>query len=240
MNICMINQAEMDQWRSEARDWFRDSELREVLALFIGLQREGIALRAFFDCMDDDVLDVVARLASLAIADTVERSGPHPEELIENITLAYPTEPALSHYDAETLIVDPRNGDIYVITKRTDEGEVFRAAAPHDTDATTIMEHVATIPYPWITAGDANEDYVVVRCLGGQAVQGAIWPVVPGEPLFHAFSEPGCEIIGEFIEPHPAQGSGIGFTADGSGLVVAIKLRLNGVWVPLRTHRRLP
>jgi hypothetical protein len=88
---------------------------------------------------------------------------------VATLTLAYPDGP----HNAETLLSDPRSGDLYVVTK-TESGSsgVFRAAFPHDEGATIELEAVATIALPsgargstLATGGDisAAGDLVAIR-----------------------------------------------------------------------------
>ena len=82
---------------------------------------------------------------------------------VEIIRLRYPTgEDAPSHKDSETLLVDPENGDIYVVTKRMYPNKVYRAPYPQSTTEITTLSLVAVLPeqtgLSWITAGDISHD----------------------------------------------------------------------------------
>ena len=74
---------------------------------------------------------------------------------------------APTHKDAETLPVDPLNGDIYVITKRTEVGRVYRAPFPQSTTQNVTLEFVAELPWGesggtgGATGGDVSIDRVV-------------------------------------------------------------------------------
>jgi hypothetical protein len=46
-------------------------------------------------------------------------------------------------HDAETMIVDPANGDIYIVTKRDSRSRIYRAAYPQSTTSTTTLTSAA-------------------------------------------------------------------------------------------------
>ena len=85
---------------------------------------------------------------------------------VETIELVYPSGERM---DAETLLVDPVNADIYIVSKREIPCRVFRAAYPQSTMTTTTMEYVGQLSVPngygWAVGGDVSAagDRVVVR-----------------------------------------------------------------------------
>ena len=70
----------------------------------------------------------------------------------EKIELVYPD----GAKDAETLMVDPSNGDIYIVTKRRLFCRVYRAAYPYSTKQKTTMNRVAVLPIALATGGDIS------------------------------------------------------------------------------------
>jgi hypothetical protein len=78
----------------------------------------------------------------------------------EAIRLRYPD----GAHDAETLLVHPKTGDLYVVTKRIGGGAlVFKAKAPLDTSRATKLSRVATLGLGGIlgglvTGGDVSPD----------------------------------------------------------------------------------
>ncbi|CAM2009215.1 immunoglobulin-like domain-containing protein [Acanthopleuribacter pedis] len=70
------------------------------------------------------------------------------------IRLRYPD----GRRDAETLLVDPGNGDVYVVSKREQSNRVYRFAAPLRHGTTHTGEEVARINIHWLTAGDIAPD----------------------------------------------------------------------------------
>ena len=61
----------------------------------------------------------------------------------ETITLLYPD----GARDAETLLVDPDTGDIYIISKRDLTPRVYRAAYPQSTASPITMDYLGTLPW---------------------------------------------------------------------------------------------
>jgi len=141
------------------------------------------------------------------------------EDGVDVITLRYPTgEHAPSHKDAETLMVDPLNGDIYIVTKRMFPNKVYRAAYPHSTSGITTMAYVATLPtstgLAWITGGDIspNGRLIILKNDGGIDYAN-IWVRATGTDMGEALGHTSC-LYTLHAEP---QGEAIGFTLDGTG-----------------------
>ena len=69
---------------------------------------------------------------------------------VERFDFTYPTRDVP---DAETLMVDPRTGDFFLVTKPHDSIPImFRARAPLDAKRPQMLEEVATLP----VLGDAT------------------------------------------------------------------------------------
>ena len=126
---------------------------------------------------------------------------------VETIRLRYPTGPR----DAETLMVDPRTKDLYIISKREDPSRVYRAAYPQSTKTVTTLEAVGTLPWGGAVAGDISPagDMVIVR---GYLFAG-LWQCPKGTGIRDVFSKPHCQAP-VAMEP---QGEAICFSADGNG-----------------------
>ena len=88
--------------------------------------------------------------------------------------------------DAEALVVDPRNGDLFVITKREERSRVYRARSPSFTGETVTLEYLRELGEGLVTAADACPDgktvlvrsYFGLDAYGGSSVAGAL----RGEP----------------------------------------------------------
>jgi len=141
------------------------------------------------------------------------------EDGVDVITLRYPTgEHAPYHKDAETLMVDPLNGDIYVVTKRMFPNKVYRAAYPQSSSGTTTMAYVATLPatvgLAWITGGGISPDgrLIIVKS-DGVTDRANIWIRATGTDMDEALGHSSC-LYPLHAEP---QGEAIGFNLDGTG-----------------------
>ena len=129
----------------------------------------------------------------------------------DRLTFTYPD----GAHDAETLIVDPDTGDLVIVTKDwslSGHSEVFRAPAGLAPGSTTVLEKVADLKLPagtLVTGGDVTSDGSVVALRTYGSVN--LYPRVPGQPLWSAFSAAPC--TGPL--PIERQGEAIGFGANG-------------------------
>lgn len=134
---------------------------------------------------------------------------------VETLTFTYPDGP----HDAEALIVDPTNGELFVVTKDLVGGvaQVFLAPANLADGSTTVLTQVATVSLGFlhgVTGADVtpNGDVVALRTY----VSVVLYPRPAGQSLAQAFSQASCEGASSASE---AQGEAIGFTRDGRGYV---------------------
>lgn len=67
--------------------------------------------------------------------------------------------------DCEALFVDPRSGDICLISKREEKVGVYLVRYPQATDTVNIARKVAELPYMWVTAADIspNGKHILVK-----------------------------------------------------------------------------
>lgn len=86
--------------------------------------------------------------------------GPRETEPAESVSLKFPD----GARDAETLMVHPRTGDLYIVSKtnREDAG-VYKLAAPREFSGTHTLERIGAIPRQgmfgkWFTGGDVSPD----------------------------------------------------------------------------------
>jgi 5'/3'-nucleotidase SurE len=141
---------------------------------------------------------------------------------VEKISLRYPDHPV----DAESLIVDPRSGDLFVVDKEYTSGigRVFRAQASQLVDGADVtLENVASFTVPdddpggggllpgtIITGADVSPDgnVVLVRTYGGVLA----FARPNGAPLADAFGVDPCAAPAA----DERQGEAVGFAADGT------------------------
>ena len=116
---------------------------------------------------------------------------------VERIVLNYPDRA----HDAETLLVDPVDGGIYIVTKWG--GLMYRAS-----DDGKLLR-VAKLPWGGVTGGDVSQDgtRIIVRSY----FRATIWEREDGLPLSVIFSEGGCPLP---LKAEP-QGEAIAFSSDG-------------------------
>ncbi len=95
----------------------------------------------------------VYRLPEPNLADLPEGSV-LPAIAPETVELVYPD----GARDAEALLVDPRNGDLYLITKRESRSRVYRAPAPVFAGETVTLEYVGELPFSGAVAADVCPD----------------------------------------------------------------------------------
>ncbi|MEN2281484.1 hypothetical protein AAGF08_05045 [Algoriphagus sp. SE2] len=72
----------------------------------------------------------------------------------EKINLRYPEGPM----DAETLMVDPLSGDLFIISKRDQQNTLFRLPAEKFEDGEAILEEVLKLSITSSTGGDISQD----------------------------------------------------------------------------------
>jgi hypothetical protein len=126
----------------------------------------------------------------------------------ESFTLVYPD----GARDAETLMIDPVNGDLYVVSKREDNSRLYRAAASSLVNGSTItMEYKTQLPWGWTTGGDisADGDEILIRGYSNAS----LWPRTPGTNVWDAFSQSPVSVSLRA----ELQGEAIGFDGDGWG-----------------------
>jgi len=93
-------------------------------------------------------------------SESTNKTNPENTETAEAIKINYPD----MRHDAETLIVHPQTGDIYVLTKRlSGAAGVYRLKADYAPDQTNTLEKIAdfsvpAIPNGFLTGGDITAD----------------------------------------------------------------------------------
>ena len=126
---------------------------------------------------------------------------------VESITLQYPD----GARDAEVLLVDPLNGDLYVISKRETPSKVYRAAFPQSTSETVTMELKGTLTWGWAVGGDVSPSGYEVLVKGYASAR--LYPRPFGMTLWDALAGDG-HAVPYTVEP---QGEAIAFDGEGRG-----------------------
>ena len=145
------------------------------------------------------------------------KSKPRSTETAEAIHLRYPD----GKHDAETLLVHPVTGDLYVITKEfLGKAGVYKAAAPLDASRTITMVHLGGLNIPsllggFVTGGDISPDgRRVALC---DYVRG--YEIVIGDRAVRSFDETWKEPIKVITLGQRKQGEAICYRLDGKALL---------------------
>ena len=138
-------------------------------------------------------------------------AGVRDFEGLESFTLSYPD----GAHDAETLLVDPLSGDVFVLTKEPYAARIYRASLPGAGGGAEIpLSFSGTAAFPRASGGDISADgrQIVIR----REEAAAVWTRCPSESVAEALGRPGASIpvIGPPEEPN---GEGIALMRDGSG-----------------------
>jgi hypothetical protein len=111
--------------------------------------------------------------------------------------------------DAETIMVDPLNNDIYIVSKREANVGVYQVKAPFVNSEVRTLKKLGNIPYRLITAGDISSkgDQIILR----DYEKAYHWNRLPNETIATALSKDArcMSIIAE------EQGEGICFSRNG-------------------------
>lgn len=139
--------------------------------------------------------------------------------------LKYPDGPR----DAETLMVDPLEKLLYIVSKRQDSVAVYTAPLKfNDGDTVTLTRkcklHFKGLPLMrWITAGDVSADGSQILLKSYASVY--YWKREAGEPVWKAMQRKPEEL--PYEQEH--QGEAIGFTHDGKAYLTTSE----GVYAPI-------
>lgn len=158
---------------------------------------------------------------------TVEEARP---VLPERIKLRYPD----GAKDAETLLVDPLGGDLYVLTKRDARNSLYKAAAADLKDGSTVvLEKVLEMPITLSVAGDISADGLQVAIKNYWVVY--YWERDPNLTLEETLGHPAKLLP---YEPEP-QGEALAFSPDGNSYFTLSEKKLR-VQPVLYRYTRLP
>ncbi|MCH7917527.1 MAG: hypothetical protein IIC50_06035 [Planctomycetes bacterium] len=142
------------------------------------------------------------------------------------LRLSYPDGP----HDAETLLVDPLSGDLYIITKRDLFSRVYRASPPHSTTERILLEQVALMPWGFAVGGDISADGQLILIRGYSSA--SMFKRPAKGPLWQAFLEPSTLVPLR----QERQGEAICFNAQGTGYYTTSE----GKNQPIYFYRRTP
>ncbi len=127
-------------------------------------------------------------------------------ERAKAIELRYPDKAK----DAETLFVDPKTKDLYIISKRELSNRLYCVPYPQSVTDITTLTYKSTLGIGFSVGGDISADgqCVILRTMSGAV----LYERIEGKPLWEAFKNP----KGLPIKKEP-QGEAIAFDAQGRG-----------------------
>lgn len=130
------------------------------------------------------------------------------------VAVAYPDGPR----DAETVLADPRSGDLFVVSKQWDGADAGLYRVPSSTASgadPVAMQRVASVPTQaaLVTGGDISPDGSIIALRTYGDVR--LWDRAEGESVAQALARPpSCRVV--VLE---RQGEAVAFTADRRGIV---------------------
>ncbi|WP_143959852.1 hypothetical protein [Litoribacter populi] len=124
----------------------------------------------------------------------------------ETFTFTYPD----GAKDSETMMVDPWNGDLYLLSKRDSSNALYRAPYEKLGPEPFVLEKVMELPITMSTGGDISADGKQILIKNYWVVY--YWVREEGETLQEALSRKATQLP---YKPEP-QGEAIGFSPDGS------------------------
>jgi len=124
----------------------------------------------------------------------------------ERFILKYPDGPK----DSETLMVDPWNGDVFLLSKRDSSNVLYKAPASSLGKEPTVLERVMTLPITMSTAGDISADGKQILIKNYWSIY--YWTREEGESIEEALAKKPTMLP---YKPEP-QGEAIGFSPDGN------------------------
>jgi hypothetical protein len=142
--------------------------------------------------------------------------------------LKYPDGPR----DAETLMIDPVEKLIYIVSKRSDSVSVYTSPLNFKPNDTVVLTRRCKLhfggfrPFKWITAGDISRDGQQILLKSYDKVY--YWKRSGNEPIWKTMQKKPAEL---YYKPEK-QGEAIGFTLNGKGYCTTSE----GVFAPIYYH----
>ena len=173
-----------------------------------------------------DIGDNVAKLAEIAVhrfdepavGASTDGSGCPPATEQPVAAASYRLRFEDGPHDAETLLVDPRTSQVFIITKSFTAGALYAAPNPLNADDVNVLRKVADVGTPaFATGGDISPD-------GRSVAVRNYWQIdirtIPDGNLAAAFA-PGAPVQRLDAPDSGKQGEGLGFTRTGRELLTS-------------------
>lgn len=132
---------------------------------------------------------------------------------VERIQLEFPDGP----HDAESLLVDPTTGNLFVVTKEPSRARMYEAPAAELKDGATIkLRPAGTLGIAEVSAGAISPDgkWILLR----QEADGWLWPRGTGQSIAEATAGRSVAVPVRGNRQGP-NGEAIAFSADGTSYV---------------------
>jgi hypothetical protein len=175
---------------------------------------------------------VYTRQADAPVARTI------PGSVWEVMTVTYPGIIFFREEDAETMMIDPRTGDLIIAQKLADHIPVFRAEAASLFQGSAVgLTKIADISTPgWrATGGDiqAQGKELIIRGYGEYRL---LWQISAGQTIGQALAGP------SYVIPYRSEGQGeaIGYERSGSGYMTVSEGGTVDLWHFARTSNDGP
>jgi hypothetical protein len=123
--------------------------------------------------------------------------------------------------DAESLIVDPISGDLFIVSKRDAQNTLFRLKSRDFGKKGVVAEKLLTLPMTSATAADISQDGSKILIKNYFKVY--FWERRKGESIVEALSRSPIELP---YVPEP-QGEAVGFQPDGKAYYTVSEKRFN-------------
>lgn len=134
--------------------------------------------------------------------------------------------------DAETLMIDPKTKDLYVISKRESEVSVYQLSYPYSTTEVNTLNNIAKLSLTNVVAGDISADGSGILVKTYSSIY--CWVKGDDETIAETFAKDGVRLP-YFREP---QGESIGWRVDGSGYYT-VSEEIQGIEASLYFYMKL-
>ncbi|WP_296701028.1 hypothetical protein [Algoriphagus sp.] len=133
----------------------------------------------------------------------------------EKINLRFPDGPM----DAETLMVDPLSGDIFIVSKRDKQNTLFRLPADKFEEGEAVLEEVMKLPITSSVGGDISQDgaQIIIK----NYLEVYYWQRIGDEEIGKSLSRNPFRLP---YVPEP-QGEAVGFTPAGEAFYTISEVR---------------
>lgn len=149
-------------------------------------------------------------------------------DAVETITFNYQD----GSRDAETVMVDPQTNDIYIVSKREDQVQVYVLEYPQSLSDTLVLPIIKTLPFTRVTAGDISADGSEIVIKTHTTIY--YWKRNDSESISEALTQK-AKLLPYYKEP---QGEAIAWLKDGSGYMTVSEKSENDIVPVLYLYKR--